>query len=115
MDILLISLAGFIVLVMIMFTYGKRVQMDRIAVLLECKEYEKFDEVVNSLISKILVRHYDLENAKLNSYIIRKDKSNIDKQFTLLLKASQSESRRLSMLIKAFEYYVYEFNKSKSK
>lgn len=105
----------FLGVVVFLFTYGKRVQMDRMAILLECREFEQFDKVANSFLSKLVVKHYDLEIAKLNSYLVRKDKINIDKQFDLLLKASVREDRKISLIMRAFEYYVYEKNRSLSK
>ena len=97
-------------MVMFLFTYGKRVQMDRLAVLLECKEFEQFDKVADSFLSKLLVRHYDLESAKLNSYILRKDRSKTDQQFERLSNVSQTPQMSLSLYVRAFEYYVYEKN-----
>jgi len=100
--------------VAILFTYGKRVQMDRMAILLECKEYEQFDKVANSFLTKLVVKQYDIEYAKLNSYFVRKDYENVDKQFDLLLKAVQVEERRVNLLMRTFEYYVYEKDKKRS-
>lgn len=110
----IVILAVFIIAVMILFTYGKRVQMDRLAVLLQCGEFEQFDRVVNSFLSKLLVRHYDLEYVKLNSYIVRKDKENTDRQFDFLLKLSQSAEKRNNLIVRAFEYYVYENDRIRS-
>ena len=103
------------VLVVFLFTYGKRVQMDRLAILNECKEYEQFDKVSDSFLSKLVVRHYDLETAKLNSFISRGDKEKVDTQFDFLLNASQSSQKLANLEMRAFEYYAYEKNGEKAK
>lgn len=110
MNPILIIFVVLSLIVMFLFTYGKRVQMDRLAVLLECGEFEQFDKVADSFLSKLLVRHYDLESAKLNSYILRKDHSKTDQQFERLSNVSQTPQMSLSLYVRAFEYYVYEKN-----
>jgi hypothetical protein len=102
------------ILVMFMFTYGKRVQADRLIILNECREYEQFDKVADSFLTKLLVKHYDLETLKLNSFISRGDRKQTDSQFELLLNAAQNPRKYQSLLIKAFEYYTYEKNSSKA-
>lgn len=115
MDSIVIIFVIISIVMMFLFTYGKRVQMDRLAILLECEEFEQFDKVADSILCKLLVKHYDLETAKLNSYILRKDKEKTNIQFDFLLKVSQSKQKHINLCVKAFEYYVYESNPAKAK
>lgn len=103
------------IVVVFLFTYGKRVQMDRLAVLIECKDFEQFDKVANSFLTKVVVKHYDLESAKLNSYIARKDRKKTDEQFDFLLKVAKNDDKVLNLEMRAFEYYLYDHNKNKAK
>ena len=102
------------IVIIFIFTFGKSVRMNHLAILLQCKEYELFDQKVESLFSKLVVRHYDLEIAKLNSYILRKDDEQIDLHFNKLIKTVQDPQRKQLLLRKVFEYYTYEINKNKA-
>ena len=110
MNLLIIVFVVLTLIVMFMFTYGKRVQMDRLSILLDCKDWAEFDKVADSFLTKALVKHFDLESIKLNSYIMRKDSKKIDEQFDLLSKASKSDIKDINITVRGFEYYVYEKN-----
>ena len=114
MNLLIIVFVVLTLIVMFMFTYGKRVQMDRLSILLDCKDWEQFDKVADSFLTKALVKHFDLESIKLNSYIMRKDTKKIDEQFDLLSKASKSDIKDINITVRGFEYYVYEKNRNKA-
>lgn len=114
MNTLIVIFVVLTLVIMFMFTYGKRVQMDRLSILLDCKDWNEFDKVADSFLTKALVKHYDLESIKLNSYIMRKDSKRIDEQFDLLFKAKKSIGKDINITLRGFEYYVYEKNKNKA-
>lgn len=86
--------------------------------LLNClknEDIDKFDQLVNSIMTKTLFPPYNREYLKLNALIIENNEEKIDEQFNKMFKFRLTETQKIDLLSKELDYYLKQGNKNKCK
>lgn len=82
---------------------------------LQSLDFEQFDKEIRSPLVRLFFPLYQIEFLKLNRYLLSDDQESIQKQFQIVEKLAKKKEQRLEICSMAFEHYVYEENKEKSK
>lgn len=75
----------------------------------------KFDELykkIDSFYTKLIFPEYNRDYVRLNALIMQDRKNDIDLTFEKLILMAKDKKAKIDILNKAFEYYVYEENKT---
>ena len=76
---------------------------------------EEFDRLLDGKLTSMLYPRYNRDYLRLNSYLLREDHERADEMFDLLLSLNLPKMQRVDLVIKAFNYYLGQENREKSK
>lgn len=79
------------------------------------KQWAEFDRLLDGKLTSMLYPRYNRDYLRLNSYLLREDHERAGEMFDLLLGLNLPKMQRVDLVIKAFNYYVGQEDRKKSK
>lgn len=79
------------------------------------KQWDEFDRLLDGKLTSMLYPRYNRDYLRLNSYLMREDHEHANEMFDLLLGLNLPKMQRVDLVIKAFNYYVGQEDRKKSK
>lgn len=79
------------------------------------KQWDEFDRLLDGKLTSMLYPRYNRDYLRLNSYLLREDHERAGEMFDLLLGLNLPKMQRVDLVIKAFNYYVGQEDRKKSK
>lgn len=110
---------GILILVVLLLSFivpfiTRRILYKEMFKYLEQKDYEAFENKLDSFLCRISFRPFNREFFRLNSYFLQEDSKNIDRQIDFLLNSMKLSDKEKSVVInKGFNYYLIAKNKKK--
>lgn len=101
--------------VSVFFSVKKRTTFKRLQQLMAAKQWDEFDRLLDAKLTSMLYPRYNRDYLRLNSYLLREDHKRADEMFDLLLGLNLPKMQRVDLVIKAFNYYVGQEDRKKSK
>ena len=101
--------------VSVFFSVKKRTTFKRLQQLMAAKQWDEFDRLLDGKLTSMLYPRYNRDYLRLNSYLLREDHKRADEMFDLLLGLNLPKMQRVDLVIKAFNYYVGQEDRKKSK
>ena len=101
--------------VSVFFSVKKRTTFKRLQQLMAAKQWDDFDRLLDAKLTSMLYPRYNRDYLRLNSYLLREDHKRADEMFDLLLGLNLPKMQRVDLVIKAFNYYVGQEDRKKSK
>ena len=101
--------------VSVFFSVKKRTTFKRLQQLMAAKQWDEFDRLLDGKLTSMLYPRYNRAYLRLNSYLLREDHKRADEMFNLLLGLNLPKMQRVDLVIKAFNYYVGQEDRKKSK
>ncbi len=89
-------------------------QSDKLIICLTKQDFATFDNIVESKLTKTVIKPFNLNFLKLNAAIMKNDSKEIDKLFDYIDKSKMNKTQYEAFFNKAFEYYVFHNNKAKA-
>ena len=99
----------------VFFSVKKRTTFKRLQQLMAAKQWDEFDRLLDGKLTSMLYPRYNRDYLRLNSYLLREDHKRADEMFNLLLGLNLPKMQRVDLVIKAFNYYVGQEDRKKSK
>lgn len=94
---------------------GRQLLINRLARLLEKKQFETFLKTVDSPFCRMLCRPYDREYFRLNAYSLQGDAARVDAQYQKMLDMKLYTVRQeKSLVLNAFSYYLNTGNEPRT-
>lgn len=83
----------------------------------ELKEgnFDDYFHTIDSLICKLYFPPFNREYMRLNGYVIKGNKADVDAQFDVILNMRLAKKQEIDVSMKAFYYYIEDENKVKAK
>ncbi len=109
MDKIGIYIVIFIIAVVVLtfaISYLKSLQYKKLVSFLEKKEFDKFDQEIDTLYTKILFPPFNVDYMKLNGAILRNDERLIDKSFAVFDNKRLNVKQKEAVYMMAFNYYI---------
>ena len=101
--------------VSVFFSVKKRTTFKRLQRLMAAKQWDEFDRLLDGKLTSMLYPRYNRDYLRLNSYLLREDHEHASEMFDLLLGLNLPKMQRVDLVIKAFNYYVGQEDRKKSK
>ena len=101
--------------VSVFFSIKKRTTFKRLQQLMAAKQWDEFDRLLDGKLTSMLYPRYNRDYLRLNSYLLREDHEHANEMFDLLLGLNLPKMQRVDLVIKAFNYYVGQEDRKKSK
>lgn len=101
--------------VSVFFSVKKRTTFKRLQQLMAVKQWDEFDRLLDGKLTSMLYPRYNRDYLRLNSYLLREDHERASEMFDLLLGLNLPKMQRVDLVIKAFNYYVGQEDRKKSK
>ena len=101
--------------VSVFFSVKKRTTFKRLQQLMAAKQWDEFDRLLDGKLTSMLYPRYNRDYLRLNSYLLREDHERASEMFDLLLGLNLPKMQRVDLVIKAFNYYVGQEDRKKSK
>ena len=101
--------------VSVFFSVKKRTTFKRLQQLMAAKQWDEFDRLLDDKLTSMLYPRYNRDYLRLNSYLLREDHKRASEMFDLLLGLNLPKMQRVDLVIKAFNYYVGQEDRKKSK
>ena len=101
--------------VSVFFSVKKRTTFKRLQQLMAAKQWDEFDRLLDGKLTSMLYPRYNRDYLRLNSYLLREDHKRADEMFDLLLGLNLPKMQRVDLVITAFNYYVGQEDRKKSK
>ena len=101
--------------VSVFFSVKKRTTFKRLQQLMTAKQWDEFDRLLDAKLTSMLYPRYNRDYLRLNSYLLREDHERASEMFDLLLGLNLPKMQRVDLVIKAFNYYVGQEDRKKSK
>ena len=99
----------------VFFSVKKRTTFKRLQQLMAAKQWDDFNRLLDAKLTSMLYPRYNRDYLRLNSYLLREDHKRVDEMFDLLLGLNLPKMQRVDLVIKAFNYYVGQEDRKKSK
>ena len=92
--------------VSVFFSIKKRTTFKHLQQLMAAKQWDEFDRLLDAKLTSMLYPRYNRDYLRLNSYLLREDHERADEM---------PKMQRVDLVIKAFNYYVGQEERKKSK
>ncbi len=106
---LIIVIAVSILIVLGVTAISKAVQnfkLNQMIYLLNEKNFDAFDKVIDSRLVRLVFAPFNINYIKLNSFLVRNDKSKINEMFDAFESVHLNHKQRDEIDLKAFNYYL---------
>lgn len=114
-QIIMFVAIAIIAVVAIYLSVKKRTTFNRLQDMLSKGEYDAFFELIDKPLTRALYPAYNLTYFKLNAYILKGDDQAANDLFDQLLASKTSKTQRYDLVVKAFNFYVGQEDKKRSK
>lgn len=117
LDTKTVSIAAIVIMLAIsaFFSIKKRTMFKRLQQLMAQERWDEFDRLLNSKLAAFLYPEYNRTYLKLNACLIREDTATARQIFDELLGRKLPKMQRVDLIIKAFNFFVSQNDKKRSK
>lgn len=103
---MIIVIVLFVVIVIIVPIVAKKFISDKLATYIMTHDFEKFDKLVNSFITKMAIQPFNIDYLKMNKALATNDRKEIDGAFKTFDDKRLNDKQKEAVFSNAYYYYI---------